>query len=185
MSDIANEYKEYYKELHKRGNFKGGSLKFNYADDIRAMVHKTRAKTVLDFGCGKAGHYFVKENPIHERFHVKFENISFYDPGVPEYEQLPEGTFDGVICTDVLEHIPEEAIDEVIETIFEKAEKFVFFVIHCGLANKIMPNGENAHVTIKRPEWWNSKLRQYYTTDNIVHVKYSVPSDPKLNILNL
>lgn len=184
MSSV--DYKEYYKQLHADGHFKGGSLKFGYAPDIAAIVSATESKTILDFGCGKAGHYLTKETtPIHERFKIQLENVSFYDPGVPEYEKLPEGTFDGVICTDVLEHIPESEIDEVIETIFSKARKFVFLVIHCGLAVKLLPNGENAHVTIRHPDWWNAKLRPYYTTDNIVHVKYEVPPDPEYNILNL
>jgi hypothetical protein len=111
--------------------------------------------------------------------------MSFYDPGVPEYETLPTGEFDGVICTDVLEHIPEGLLPETFETIFSKARHFVFLVIDCGLAVKKLPNGENAHCTVKLPSWWNSQLRSYYDAERIVHVRYTWPDDPALNILRL
>jgi hypothetical protein len=74
---------------------------------------------------------------------------TLYDPGVPEYDTLPEGIFDGVYSTDVMEHIPKEQIPETFETIFEKAEKFVFLAICTQPAIAILPNGENAHCTVE------------------------------------
>lgn len=183
-NEVFNEYKDYNKTLHERGNFHGGSLKFEYTKNIKSIVDATNSVTVLDYGCGKAMHY-KKEKPINELFNIASKNMRFYDIGVPEYEVIPDGTFDGVICTDVLEHVPEDIIDDVIEQLFSKADKFVFLVISCGLAVKILPNGENAHVTVKHPEWWNSKLKQYYRANRIVHIKYTIPTDPKYNILNL
>lgn len=184
MNEIVEEYKQHYKKLHEEGNFLGGSLKVEYAKILKIIVEKTKSKTVLDYGCGKASHY-KGENPINKLFGIDSINISLYDIGVPEYENLPNGTFDGVICTDVLEHIPESLIPETLATIFEKSRKFVFLVIHCGLAVKKLPNGENAHVTIKSPEWWNEKLKIHYTADKIVHTKYLIPQEPKYNILKL
>lgn len=183
-NEIFNEYKEYNKTLHESGQFNGGSLKFEYTKNIKSIVNATKSVTVLDYGCGKAAHY-KKEKPINELFDIASENMRFYDIGVPEYEVIPDGTFDGVICTDVLEHVPEDIIDDVIKQLFSKANKFVFLVIACGLAVKILPNGENAHVTVKPPEWWNSKLKKYFGAGRIVHIKYAIPKDPKYNILNL
>jgi hypothetical protein len=74
-----------------------------------------------DFGCGKGLQY--TKFKYHEELGVM---PTLYDPGVPEYDTLPEGIFDGVYSTDVMEHIPKEQIPETFETIFEKAEKFVF-----------------------------------------------------------
>ena len=183
-TEVFVDYQNQYKKMHERGAFSGGSLKYEYVDNIRALVERTQSQTVLDFGCGKAAHY-KSDRPINEKFSIEFKNMSFYDPGVPEYEILPAGEFDGVICTDVLEHIPEGLLPETFETIFSKARHFVFLVIDCGLAVKKLPNGENAHCTVKLPSWWNSQLRPYYDAERIVHVRYTWPDDPALNILRL
>lgn len=183
-NQIFDEYKAQYQEMHSKGNFPGNSLKLSYAPKIKLLVEKTRSKTVLDFGCGKASSY-KGDSPINLQFGISSENMRFYDIGVKEYEVLPSGIFDGVISTDVLEHIPEELVDDALETIFAKSSKFVFLVIHCGLAVKVLPNGQNAHVTIKPPDWWNKKLTKHFTKNKLVHTSYSIPSDPKYNILGL
>ena len=170
--------------MHDKGNFTGSSLKYSYAPSIKALVEKTNSKTVLDFGCGKAQAY-KSDNPINNHFGIKLENMSFYDIGVEEYQVLPEKMFDGLISTDVLEHVPEELIDSTLETMFSKCSKFAFLVIHCGLAVKVLPNGQNAHVTIKPPSWWNNKLSRHYNSSRLVHVQYQIPKDPKYNILGL
>ena len=54
---------------------------------------------------------------------------------VPEFETLPDGPFDGIISTDVLEHIPEEQIPETINMITKRADKFVFLAIATSPAN--------------------------------------------------
>lgn len=183
-NELFDEYKSQYKLMHEAGNFAGGSFKEKYIGDLKVLVNMTKSKTILDFGCGKASAY-KNDPPINKKFGIASENMSFYDIGVPEYEDLPEGIFDGVICTDVLEHVHEELLDDTIETIMSKSEKFVFLVISCGLAVKTLPNGENAHVTVKHPDWWNSKLKKYYDSKKIIHVKFVIPPDPKQNILKL
>lgn len=183
-NQMFDDYKLQYQQMHSKGNFAGNSLKLSYVPKIKLLVEKTGSKTVLDFGCGKASSY-KGDNPINLQFGISSENMAFYDIGVREYEVLPKNTFDGVISTDVLEHVPEELVEDAIETIFLKSSKFVFLVIHCGLAVKVLPNGQNAHVTIKPPAWWNNKLKKHFTKDKIVHTSYSIPADPKYNILGL
>ena len=85
---------------------------------------------------------------------MNYRDITCYDPAVPEFSKLPDGKFDIVICTSVLEHIPEDQLMDTIKTIFSKANKFVFFVIHCGLATNLLSDGTNAHCTIYHPKKW-------------------------------
>lgn len=182
--EIFNKYKDQYKLMHGKRLFSGNSLKEDYIPLIKTLVNKTNSKTALDFGCGKARMY-KGDSPINVAFGIASENMKFYDIGVEEYETLPEGEFDGIICTDVLEHVPEILLDDTLGTIFNKSKKFVFFTISCGLAAKTLPNGENAHVTVKDPSWWNQKLKPYYTSDKLVHIKFIIPKEPELNILKL
>lgn len=133
------KYLEQYKQLHKLGKFGGGSLK-KHLPNIERLLKDTKSKSVLDYGCGKAKH--------HPKGWVG------YDPAVKDKDILPGGTFDAVICTDVLEHVPEEELNETLNNIFSKAEKLVYLSISTKPAKKNLPNGENCHVTVKDKDWW-------------------------------
>ena len=60
-------------------------------------------------------------------------------------------------------------IDDVMKEIFEMAQKFVYLNIAMYPAITVLPNGENAHCTLKPKEWWNEKIfkhnqKQVYTS---------------------
>ena len=69
--------------------------------------------------------------------------------------------FDLVICIDVLEHIPASDIDWVLEEIISKAKKYFFINVACHPAIALLPNGENAHININKPEWWHQKILNF------------------------
>lgn len=54
-----------------------------------------------------------------------------------------------MICTDVLEHCPEEDIPWIVDELFAFARKFVYANIACFPARKQLPSGGNAHCTVK------------------------------------
>tara|TARA_B100001758_G_C17861197_1_gene329036 strand:- start:108 stop:539 length:432 start_codon:yes stop_codon:yes gene_type:complete len=82
--------------------------------------------------------------------------IKLYDPGVKDYEHYPSKKYDGIICTDVLEHIFIDDLNNVVKDIMNFSNKFVFFVISTVLDKKFLANGENVHVTVKDETWWKS-----------------------------
>ena len=88
------------------------------------------------------------------------DEIYCYDPAYTPFNQLPNKKFDGVISTDVLEHCPEEDIPWILDEIFGYATRFVFANVACYPAKKRLPNGENAHCTIREPEWWQRLLSE-------------------------
>lgn len=152
---------EAYRELHGHGLFKGLSLE-KHIPKITELLKENDCKSVLDYGCGKAF--------LHLRGETKeWGDVSLYDPGVKEYEKLPEGQFDAVICTDVLEHIPEDELDETLQIIFGKSNKLVFLSISTKPAKKFLPNGENAHVTIKPEDWWLERISRH---NKLYHVHF-------------
>ena len=97
-----NEWIEEYKKFHaeKNQHYPGDNLK-PQLHHIVDLVQDTKSETLLDYGCGKGLQYSQWKH--HEEIGVMPE---LYDPGVPEYEVLPDGPFDGVYSTDVMEHIP-------------------------------------------------------------------------------
>jgi hypothetical protein len=72
----------------------------------------------------------------------------------------PAGTFDGVLCSDVLEHVPDEELDVFIPRLFAYADKFVWASVCCRAAKKCFPSGENMHVTIRPMSWWRRRFKQ-------------------------
>ncbi len=139
--------------------FAGTSLA-PHVEAVRHLVRGTGAHTLLDYGCGKARLYGAPAKAFGGapgsslQEHWGLDQVTLYDPAYPAHNRLPEGTFGGVICTDVLEHVPEDDVPWVLGEIFGFAENFVYLNVACYPAKKILPNGENAHCTIQPQQWW-------------------------------
>lgn len=142
---------------------KGGAIA-PYFKPIQSLVEKTGAKTILDYGCGKAQHSRGMNWP--REWGVK---ATFYDPAVEEFSTRPEGKFDGVICTDVLEHVEDP--DWVIQDILNYATKFVFLSVSCRPADKTFKDGSNLHIHVHPPQWWRDRVK----TDLLLDMRFDVP----------
>jgi len=163
MNEWIEQYKQYHLENTDYGN--GGCLKF-YLQHIVDLVQDWNAESLLDFGCGKAEGYL--EYNHHEHWGIM---PSLYDPAIPEYQNLPEGTFDGVISFDVMEHIPKEQIPETFDQIFSRADKFVFLGIATSPAEAVLPNGDNAHCTVEPIGWWEEMVHKHAPKKVCTHIK--------------
>jgi hypothetical protein len=84
-----------------------------------------------------------------------------YDPAIPEFDQLKVEHVDLVINTDVLEHIPEECVGDVVKRVSRLSDR-VFFNIHLAAAIAVLPNGSNAHCLIRPLKWWKQLLENYF-----------------------
>lgn len=166
---------EQYRQMHLYGEthlgippektFPGASLP-KEAEHIKRWIKQTDARTLLDYGCGKGRQYW----PLRIRDHnesVEYADIKSYwgitdvrcyDPAYSPFSELPAGEFDGVICTDVLEHCPEEDIPWILVELFSYARKFVYANVACFPARKRLPSGANAHCTIKPVGWWEKRV---------------------------
>ena len=61
---------------------------------------------------------------------------------------------DCVVCMDVLEHIFIEDIPKVVAELFSLSKKLLIVNVACYKAAALLPNGENAHITVRSPDWW-------------------------------
>lgn len=163
-----------YCQLHDEGEtrlglpaeetFAGQSLTPHLAP-IRALVRAQGARTLLDYGSGKG--VLHRARPLKLPGGEEAESLAAwwglertvcYDPAYPPHAARPNETFDLVVCTDVLEHCPEEDLGWILGEIFGFARHAVYLCIACYPARKTLPNGENAHVTVRPPEWWQARL---------------------------
>lgn len=159
-----------YRSMHTDGEkflgippeetFPGHSL-LPQAGRIKEMIMRHGAKTLLDYGSGKGTQYQPMEVNIEGvgrwpsiKAFWGIDELYCYDPAYKPFNKLPDRKFDGVVSTDVLEHCPEEDIPWILDEIFSYATHFVFANVACFPAKKRLPNGENAHCTIREPEWW-------------------------------
>jgi len=141
-----------YRQLHEAGHFPGLSIR-PFVPEIAQLVVETRAKSLLDCGCGKGHQYII------ERFHEAWgPRPTLYDPGVSEHDTKPAGRFDGVITTDMLEHIPEDELDAVVADLVRYARLWCFASVCCRPAKRRFPDGSNVHVTIRPFAWWQDRL---------------------------
>ena len=136
------------------------------AHHIKVLVERSGALSVLDYGSGKGQQYDARNVKLATGEVVEtivdywgIDYVHCYDPSYAKYSTLPLGPFDGVICTDVLEHCPEDDLPWIVAEIFAYAEKFVYANVACYPAMKRLPTGENAHCTVRAPEWWLDLFR--------------------------
>lgn len=160
MNKFTNNFYKYIeksKKLHLNGNniWTGGSLK-KHISYIKDVIKKNNIKTILDYGCGKATCHKNKSTKV-----WNYDELFLYDPCVLEYNKKPiDKKFDLVICTDVLEHIPESDIDNILKELISYSNKLLFLSISTREADKKFFDNENVHLTIKNKDWWLDKLNK-------------------------
>ena len=159
-----------YRRLHAEGEvrlglsseetYPGVSL-LPHVSRIKQLIEHTGSRTLLDYGCGKGQQYDAVDLDLPGIGRIEsiidywgIDEVNCYDPCVPKFDRLSGEPADGVIATDVLEHCPEDDVPWIVAEIFSHARRFVFASIACYLAKTRLPNGENAHCTIRSPEWW-------------------------------
>ena len=150
---ITDEYRRQNEELHLRaGTF--GVAGDRRAPLVRKMVALYDAKTVLDYGCGKGG---LKR--------AMGEIVSNYDPAVPEFAAMPLPA-DIVVCADVMEHVEDDCIDEVLLHIRSLTRKAAYFLVACRPSSQNLPDGRNAHISLHDQDWWIDRIRQHFVIAN-------------------
>lgn len=178
-SSLYHEMVEMYATLHSQGasthenpeehrtaeNTFSGKMLMEHAPSVRELIRRCGGKTLLDYGSGKGKAYQQKDITLSSGEEVpnlqeywELDSIRCYDPGFEPYSELPTERFAGVVCIDVLEHITEPDIPWILEEIFSYADHFVFANIACYPAKKSLPNGQNAHCTIRSPDWWTGVI---------------------------
>ena len=146
--NIKEYYIGQYKELHANKVY-GVSSK-HLAGAISPLVRQF--DSILDYGCGQSE--FIDLMPNKEKHR--------YDPAIPKYQEQPDPSdVDVVTCLDVMEHVPEAAVEEVLKDIYRLSDKAVF-VISLVEAAARLPNGENAHTTVKPAKWWTERILKVF-----------------------
>ncbi|MFG0333086.1 MAG: hypothetical protein ACF8TS_06980 [Maioricimonas sp. JB049] len=158
------EFIRQYQVLHQTGIYGCSSEKL--IARIFPEVLELRPGSILDYGCGQSRLVDM----------LRFDNnveIFRYDPAIPGIDTLPVWHADLVINTDVMEHVPEEDVDDVLAEIRSISDRAIFNIATAP-ARCILPNGQNAHCTVRSSDWWRARLQQHF--DHVERLSASRPS---------
>ena len=136
------------REMHAHGAFPGHSWRA-HVEALERFVPDLGQKTILDYGCGPLG-------GLRQQFG---DRVIPFDPFVEAFSSPPWARpFDVVFSSDVFEHIPAGEIAPLLEKFRQSSARYVFLNISTRKAHKPLPNGANAHLTIRPANWWLTTL---------------------------
>lgn len=148
---ISAEYRALNQKLHEESEAFGcDSAK--WSGKVDSFAKSFNIKSILDMGCGKG----MLGKAIGHKYDWRE-----YDPAIPGKDTLPKYA-DMVVCTDVIEHIEPEHLENFLTFIQSRALKVIFLTIATRPAQKILDDGRNAHLTIKPIDWWLPKLNDRF-----------------------
>jgi len=145
---ITPEYLALNKQLHSQGVY--GLTGSRWASTVQQLVTMLQSRDVLDYGCG--------HRTLEKALGFPIRN---YDPAIEGLDAAPEPA-DIVACTDVLEHIEPECLDDVLDDLQRVTKQAALLVIANRPAKKFLPDGRNAHLIQEGSGWWIPKLQKRF-----------------------
>jgi hypothetical protein len=154
---ITPEYVDLNRQLHSEGLY--GISGWRWVKTVASICETIQTRDVLDYGCG--------QRTLEKGLGFAIRN---YDPCI-EGLDAPPTPADLVVCTDVLEHIEPDCLDEVLDDLRRVTRRFGFFVIATRPALKTLPDGRNAHLIQEGEEWWLPKIAERFEIQKIDRVE--------------
>ena len=108
-------------------------------------------RSLIDYGCG--------QSDLASRLARKaaIPDIVRYDPAIPELATPPRRKFDVLINVDVLEHVLDSEIDNVVAEMAAMTTHAAI-IIDTKPAKTLLRDGRNAHVSQHDGAWWQERL---------------------------
>jgi hypothetical protein len=143
-------YDRLYQAMHEVNAFQGDTWRAHLCQ-LREAIPDISRRTILDYGCGPKG-------GLTREFGT---TVIPYDPYVPQFSTPPwDKSFDTVFSSDVLEHMSQAQINDFLRQVKTASPFSVFLVASTRKAQKLLPNGANAHLTVKPAMWWLGRVQQ-------------------------
>ncbi len=141
-----------YRQIHAERSY--GTTAIRNLRFIRPEIELLHPRSILDYGCGQSN--------LLDALKLGYEVERYrYDPAIPEFAAKPDGVVDLLINVDVLEHIEEEDLDEVLGDMRASCRNAII-IIDMKEAEATLSDGRNAHVTLKPRDWWHERLSKHF-----------------------
>jgi 2-polyprenyl-3-methyl-5-hydroxy-6-metoxy-1,4-benzoquinol methylase len=152
---ISDTYRGLNRRLHQAGDF--GFRGDRWAPAVRRIAADHRLRDVLDYGCGQ-GALKKALDPSWWRLRRGLA-VREYDPAISGKDASPAPA-ELVVCTDVLEHVEPELLDNVLDHLQGLARRLLFLVVATRSAKKTLEDGRNAHLIVEPEAWWRGRLER-------------------------
>lgn len=152
----ANGY--YLKDGTKLGSVYNSFELRKFRNICREKMTDDEITTVLDYGGGGSDWDEPDFDPASGQSAKQFFDVSIVNTFEPARNEFEKTKSDCVICMDVLEHIFISDVPKVVNELFSLAKKLLIINVACYEADALLPNGENAHITIRNAEWWKGVI---------------------------
>ncbi len=143
---------DYYGSVHSSRVYGTSSVK--YVRFLRPQIRLLNPKSILDYGCGQSR--FLESLALDPT-----PDLLRYDPAIPDYATPPARTADLLVNIDVLEHIDEADLDDVLLQMRRLCEEAII-VVDTSPAKHTLPDGRNAHVTLRSHDWWRERIERHF-----------------------
>jgi hypothetical protein len=141
-----------YEKMHATSVYGATSVK--NLRFLRPEILLLRPRSILDYGCG--------QSPLLDTLRLGYPvELLRYDPAIPAFARKPDRPADLLINVDVLEHIEERDLDAVIGEMASLCRNAII-IVDTKPASAILPDGRNAHVTIRPHAWWRQRLSRHF-----------------------
>lgn len=135
-----------------------GTVGHTYAGHVSVLagkiIKRNGSASMLDYGCGKRS--LEQELPP-----IMGLDIRAYDPCIDGLDDTPEPA-DLVVCTDVLEHVEPECLDNVLDDLSRVTKELLFLSVSTRPARNAYSDGHNRHKIVQDHEWWRPKIRKRF-----------------------
>lgn len=158
---ISAAYLAEQQRLHAdpRGYGTKGRKWARFVDSVATHHHWP---TILDYGCGQG-------SLARELRRIGWQHVAEYDPAVDQKDGPPSPA-DLVVCTDVLEHVEPDLVQNVVADLARLALRGLFVVISLVPTAKVLSDGRQAHISLHAASWWADKLSEHFTLVEVLAV---------------
>ncbi len=162
MKKISEEYLNLQTKLHDNPSY--GTQSISEAPLVKKLFEDFNFKSISDYGAGKK----YLEKALNELGLKSFDYFP-YDPVFPDYGKPKPA--DLVCCIDVLEHIEEEYLLNILDDLQSIITKLGFFTIATIPASKTLSDGRNAHLIQKPSSWWLPLMCERFEIEHMQKIR--------------
>ena len=141
-----------YAELHRQRQY--GNTAIRMRRFVEPWVQIDQPVSIIDYGAGQGRFVDIIDVPSLEVRHR-------YDPAIPDIATLRQDAYDFAVCIDVMEHLEPDEVAPVLDHIASLSGRAVF-IVDTGLARARLPDGRNAHTTVRPAPWWRTEIARAF-----------------------